>query len=174
MNQFLKKAVGLCIGTFTCCLTICAQSVSFNGENLTVSQAFTAIEAQTGYRFAYNSAELDTSKEIYLDYKNADALKVVNDILKGSGYKGSLDGNYIIISPASEQDEEKQQTTVTGTVTDVQGQPVIGAGVIQKGTSNGVMTDEQGHFSIELPDNSVLEISSLGYRTVTLSVVRGG
>lgn len=161
------------MGILACCLTVFAQPVSFNGENLTIGQAFARIEAQTGYRFAYNSAGLDTSREVYLDYRNADVIVVVNDILSGTGYRGVIDGDYIIISPAVQQDDERA-AAVTGTVRDVNGQPVIGAAVIQSGTSNGVMTDDRGRFSIEVPDNSVLEVSSLGYRTVSLSVSPGG
>lgn len=172
MNQFLKKVVGLCVCILSCSLAVFAQAVSFKGEHLTVKQAFARIEAQTDYRFAYNSADLDTSREVYLDYENASAINVVNDILAGTGCTASIDGNYIVISPVSQ--EEPQDEAVTGTVVDDAGLPVIGAGVIQSGTTNGVMTDENGHFSIEVPDNSILEISSLGYKTATVTVVRGG
>jgi iron complex outermembrane receptor protein len=55
------------------------------------------------------------------------------------------------------------QQTVSGTVTDGTGVPLPGATVLEKGTSNGTTTDFDGNYTIELPENAVLEISYLGY-----------
>ena len=56
-----------------------------------------------------------------------------------------------------------QNVIVTGTVVDEQDQPVIGAGVLQKGTTNGVSTDIDGQFRLELPKGATLEVSTMGY-----------
>lgn len=65
-----------------------------------------------------------------------------------------------------------QQATrqISGTVVDGAGIPVIGANVVQKGTTNGVITDIDGHFTLEVPDNTTLEISYIGYITQTVPV----
>lgn len=57
-----------------------------------------------------------------------------------------------------------QNITVTGTVTDAIG-PVIGASVIQKGTTNGAVTDVDGTYSLSVPSNAVLTVSCIGYTT---------
>ena len=54
-------------------------------------------------------------------------------------------------------------TIVQGTVTDDSGMPIPGVNVIQKGTSNGVVTDFDGNFTIEVPQDAVLVFSYLGY-----------
>ena len=59
----------------------------------------------------------------------------------------------------------QNQVAVKGKVLDADGQPVIGAGIVQKGTTNGVTTDLDGNFSFVVPAGSVLEISSIGYAT---------
>lgn len=61
--------------------------------------------------------------------------------------------------------------TVTGTVTDEQGIPIPGVNVLEKGTTNGVVTDFDGAFSIEVPDAAVLVFSYLGYSTLEIPVV---
>ncbi len=68
---------------------------------------------------------------------------------------------------ASPEDLNQQpQTTIRGTITDaVTGEAVIGASVVQKGTPKGVVTDLDGNFEITVPAGTVLEISSIGYRT---------
>ncbi len=66
--------------------------------------------------------------------------------------------------------ETLQTKTVTGTVVDAAGIPVIGANVIVKGTTNGTITDFDGNFSLDVPANAVLEISYIGYLTVETPV----
>ncbi len=178
MNLFPKKIAMLYAGLLSCCLMLSAQTISFSGESMTIRQAFGRIEAMTELRFAYNTAGLDVTKEVYLDYENAEVMDVVKDILAGTGFSGRLEGNYIVISPEvqdqNRKTSERATGPVSGTVTDVSGQPVIGAGIIQSGTLNGVTTDIDGRFSIEVPDNTVLEISSLGYKATTITVIGGG
>ena len=67
--------------------------------------------------------------------------------------------------------QETQQTkTVTGTVIDAAGIPVIGANVLVKGTTNGTITDIDGNFTLEVSSGDVLEISYIGYVTQELPV----
>jgi TonB-linked SusC/RagA family outer membrane protein len=61
-----------------------------------------------------------------------------------------------------------QNITVTGTVTDVQKEPIIGASVMQQGTTVGVATDVDGKFTLTVPAGAVLEFSSIGFETRTL------
>ena len=58
-----------------------------------------------------------------------------------------------------------QQISVKGTVKDQNGEPVIGANVLVKGTTNGVITDVDGKFALQTTEKDVLEISFLGYKT---------
>ena len=62
----------------------------------------------------------------------------------------------------------QKNITVTGTVTDVQNEPLVGASVLQAGTTNGTMTDVDGKFTLTVPDGAELEISSIGFTTLKL------
>ena len=68
---------------------------------------------------------------------------------------------------ASAQDNARR---VTGKITDENGQPMIGVGVVVAGTLNGVLSDEQGNFSINVASGQDLQFSFLGYRTETVQV----
>ena len=59
-----------------------------------------------------------------------------------------------------------QRNNVSGRILDTSGQPVVGAGVIEKGTTNGVITDVDGYYAIAVNQDAVLEISCIGYLTV--------
>lgn len=58
-----------------------------------------------------------------------------------------------------------QQTTVRGHVKDTTGEPVIGANIIVKGTTNGIITDIDGNFTLDVPQHSILSISFIGYKS---------
>lgn len=62
-----------------------------------------------------------------------------------------------------------QNITVKGTVKDAFG-PVIGASVVQKGTTNGTMTDLNGGFTLNVPANSTIKVSFVGYKTQEVAV----
>lgn len=60
--------------------------------------------------------------------------------------------------------EQLQAITVTGLVIDTNGEPVIGASVVEKGTTNGIMTDIDGKFTLNVQINAILKISFVGYQ----------
>ncbi|MBQ9340181.1 MAG: TonB-dependent receptor [Paludibacteraceae bacterium] len=62
---------------------------------------------------------------------------------------------------------------IRGRVTDPAGEPVIGATIVQQGTSNGTVTDYDGYFSIDVPDGAVIAVSYVGYRSMTAKVTSG-
>ena len=62
----------------------------------------------------------------------------------------------------------QKNITVTGTVTDVQNEPLVGASVLQAGTTNGTMTDVDGKFTINVPQGAELEFSSIGFTTLKI------
>ena len=65
-----------------------------------------------------------------------------------------------------------QQTKkqITGTVVDAAGEAVIGASVVEKGTTNGVITDLDGKFSLNVAPGATVEISFIGYATQEIKV----
>lgn len=79
------------------------------------------------------------------------------------------------VQPVAEHAAAVQQTVqqkkVTGKVVDALGQPLIGVTVMEKGTTNGGITDFDGNFSLEVSDKAVLQFSYVGYKTIEMSVV---
>jgi TonB-linked SusC/RagA family outer membrane protein len=63
-----------------------------------------------------------------------------------------------------------QGTKITGKVVDANGEPLLGAGVVVKGTTTGAATDLEGQFELTVPRGAVLEVSSIGYKTVEVPV----
>jgi TonB-dependent starch-binding outer membrane protein SusC len=63
-----------------------------------------------------------------------------------------------------------QSVVVTGTIRDVSNVPLIGVTVVEKGTTNGTMTDADGHFTLTVPDKHILQISMIGFKTQEVEV----
>ena len=59
---------------------------------------------------------------------------------------------------------------VRGTITDIAGEPIIGANILIKGTSNGTVTDYDGNYSLQAPADGVLEVSYIGYNPQSISI----
>ena len=69
----------------------------------------------------------------------------------------------IALANVTTQNEQQSSKKITGIVKDVTGEPIIGANVIVKGTTNGTMTGLDGDFELEVPENALLVISYIGY-----------
>jgi TonB-linked SusC/RagA family outer membrane protein len=69
---------------------------------------------------------------------------------------------------------QQQGRRVTGTVKDVNGEPVMGASVVEKGTTNGTATDHDGNFTLNVGENATLQIHYLGFKSLEISDLRGG
>ena len=92
-------------------------------------------------------------------------------MLKDSGFSYRLEGKHIIIVPEKKQQQKQQENKkVNGIITDATGQPVIGANVVEQGTTNGTITDLDGKFSLEVPKGSTLQISYIGYLSKDIPV----
>ena len=70
--------------------------------------------------------------------------------------------------------QAQDNVTVSGTVVDETGEPMLGAGVVVKGTTTGTTVDLDGNFSLNVPMGSVLQIISVGYTTVEMTVDKAG
>ena len=66
-----------------------------------------------------------------------------------------------------------QNKRISGTVVDTNGDPVIGAGVTQVGTTNGVITDADGNYVFNVPDGALINVEALGYEPQQFRVVSG-
>lgn len=140
--------------------------VSIRMNNVKLDKILNEIENQTDYLFIYNN-QVDINKITSVKVKNEAVAQVLDRILSGTGINYELEGTHIILTTEAIKDLHAQQQakTVTGTVTDVSGEPIIGANIRIKGTTTGTITDIDGNFSIKAEPQSVIEVSYIGYFT---------
>ena len=129
-------------------------------------EVLSSIEKQTDFLFVYDRSEIDLDKKITIAVRNKSVSDVLNSILHNTDVTYAVEGNNIMLmkkprpeSLAAQQDGKN----IRGTVTDANGEPIIGANVVEKGTTNGTITNPDGEFSLAVRRNAVLTISYIGY-----------
>lgn len=168
MNKKFYRAMTLGVGLLLAGdLAVNAQKITFNGEQVSLKRAFEQIESVSNYKIAYNTSQLDVNRKVTLNQKNTDVLQVLDQLLAGTGCTYKVNENYIVITAQQAGSLKK----IHGVVKDVNGEPIIGANVVVKGSpSNGTITDFNGNFDLSVTSNATLQISYIGYNTQELFV----
>lgn len=139
-----------------------SQQIALSNTRLALRTAFTEIERQTEMSVDYNREIIDVSKTVTVPKKSGSLTEILSSLLQGSGCTYTVRENHIVISksPVVTQQGNKK---ITGIVTDELGDPIIGANIMEKGTTNGTITDIEGRFSLQVVNNAVLQVSYIGY-----------
>lgn len=145
------------------------QIVRLSGNNLTLKAAFKQIEQQTKLFVDYNTQEINDAQTIKQPPSEKSVKALLEQLLQGTGCSAVFQNGHIIITYQKENTGKTK--AITGVVKDKTGEPVIGANVVEKGTTNGTITDVDGKYSLEVSEGSILQISYIGYmpREVTVS-----
>ena len=131
--------------------------ISLELTHVKLSEAIKVIEEKTPFVFFLNNSEIDMNRQVSLNLKEASIKEVLNQLLAPGSYRIE---NYKIVLLA---DKMPQEGKITGKVIDETGMPVIGANVIDKKTNNGTITDLNGQFILDAPQDATLTVSFIGY-----------
>jgi TonB-linked SusC/RagA family outer membrane protein len=150
--------------------------VSINKRNFPLREALGEIENQTDYLFIYNN-DVDANATVSVRANQTPVFSVLNSILKDKDMAFEMEGTHIIISKR-ENDADQTVTVqqparknVSGSVVDSKGEPMIGVNIIEKGTTNGTISDIDGKFNLSVDESASLFISFIGYENIELSTV---
>ncbi len=138
-------------------------------KDASIVEAFNSIESKTNYEFNYNRPELDLNTPVNINSSHISVADVLMDISKQTGLKfrqvnRSINVDRKIGRFSKGVEILLAEVEITGKVTDETGENLPGVNVIVKGTSLGSVTDVQGNYKLEAPDeNSILVFSSVGY-----------
>tara|TARA_R100000935_G_scaffold14547_1_gene29144 strand:+ start:22532 stop:25861 length:3330 start_codon:yes stop_codon:yes gene_type:complete len=138
---------------------------------VSIDEVFDLLRNQTDYTFIYEENLFKDVPKVNLKKGSIRANKLLEICFSGKDFKLDLKGDKIIIIATEPSNTALQTFTVSGTVMDTDGQPLPGANIIEKGTTNGVTADFDGNFSIDINDeNAILMVSYIGYATKEISI----
>lgn len=149
-----------------------AQLINLQLKNVTVKRAIETIQKQNGYSFAFAASDLNTKKIVTVLAKDLPIEKVVEQVLAGQNVSYTIQGKDIIIKKKSGQSvqQSSKKYTISGIVKDMSGDPVIGANIKEKNGTAGTISDMDGKFQLTVSEESVVQISYLGFLTQEVSV----
>jgi len=148
-----------------------AQKVSLDFNRKSLKLVLESITEQTGYTLAYSKEVVNLNERVTIRVSDADLTQVLDELLlpRNIGYEIKDNKIYIFDLPAkkeastSQQNPQQNQVQIRGKVTDVNGEPIIGANIFVPGTTIGTISDLEGNYVLTVPRGSVVRFSYLGY-----------
>ncbi len=142
-------------------------------QNSTVRQVLSAIEKQSDYTFFYYDNAVDVNRRVTVKATDLSIEQLLDELFEGTNSQYTIKENQVYIkrvetpkenvAPQATQQQKQQERRITGVVVDQEGETVIGANVVEKGTTNGTVTDLDGSFSLNVSNDAVIQISYIGF-----------
>lgn len=171
--RYFNKAILVASAALCLNLSVFSQNITLKTGNVTVKEAMEQLKKSSGYSFVFSSVDVNTQKRVSVSVQNVSIEEAVKQILAGQqGLNYEVKGKKIIIQKVSNSVSDTK-IEVKGKIVDVNGEPIIGATVKEKGTSNGTITDFDGNFTLEANSGSILDVSYIGYRSVEVKSATG-
>ena len=166
----IMKITALFLLGVACCISASTYAqgykVSINKQNSSIIEILREIEKSSEFTFFFNDNRVNVNRTASVNVRNASLEDVLDQVLRNTGYRYQIIDRQVLIK-ASETSSlasaQQNQKRITGVVFDESGLPVIGANVVEKGTTNGTITDAEGRFSLNFASDATLIVSYIGY-----------
>ena len=146
------------------------ERVSVNAKNESVEVVLKKITKQIGVNFFYDPQKISQSSRVSLNVNNQTIEDVLKSLSKQTGLVFDRNKNTINVGFKKNDKVKTGSKNLKGRVVDQNGDAVIGASIQVKGTTVGVITDFDGNYELNnVPNNSQIVISYIGYQTVTVN-----
>ena len=165
MKARTKMKTLLLLGVLLFGFTVSAQSQKVSLDFERVEKVLASIKSQTGMSLVFSDQLVDVNRKVTMQLKDVTLKEALTRLLSGINLTFEIRNNkiYFIEKKAVSQPGSRKKR-VTGVVKDVMGEPLIGANVVEKGRStNGVITDFNGKFTLEVDESASLVVSYIGY-----------
>jgi TonB-dependent starch-binding outer membrane protein SusC len=142
-------------------------------SNQPIKEVLKLIENQSEFLFLYNSKIVDVERKVNIQVKNQEIETILNLLFAGSGVTHKLIDRQIVLSPIAftNNDSQQQEKKISGKVVDQKGEPLPGVSVVIKGTNLGILTDNNGVFSMTVPGNAkTLSFTFVGMTPIDLEI----
>ena len=158
-----------------------SMKLSLNMNSSTIEQVCEQIEQNSNYNFVFSgNASKMINKRVNVRANAQTIEEILDSILKGTKLEYSIIDNQVIvytkedkkasesnkattINETKQRSDQQQRKKITGVLLDSDNLPIIGANIMEKGTSNGTVSDLDGNFVLNVSENAVIQISYIGY-----------
>lgn len=137
--------------------------VSIVSENISLTDVLGQIEKETDYLFVYNQDDIDLDRRISISANNQQVSDILDYLFGNTDITYREIGNNIVLVRTDQLISLQQKRQINGRVTDEKGEAVIGANIVEDGTTNGTITDVDGNFSINVSPAGTIKVSYIGF-----------
>lgn len=155
-----------------CICPIYAQNakVAITESPIRIGELLSQIEAQTEYLFVYNKKNVDVRRTVNISLESKKVSELLDEAFRGTDINYITEGNNIVLTKATIIAPEGNLVMIRGTVTDMKGEPIIGANIVERRSGSGTITDANGTFRLGVEGNDDLMVSFIGYKSQTVPV----
>jgi TonB-linked SusC/RagA family outer membrane protein len=143
--------------------------VTFQAESQTIESVLNQLGKQLNLHFVYSPQLIDSDRRVTLHVTDEPLVQVLNELLAPRKSQFEVQKGRVIFSQP-QRDASAANIPVSGRVTQGKGEGLPGVTVIVKGTTQGTTTDGDGNFSLNVPEGSVLQFSSIGFNPQEVTV----
>lgn len=162
-----------------------SQEFTFNFRSTSIKEVCKEIEKNSDFIFVFSdNSEKMLDKKVSVDANSKNITEVLNIVLSNTGLTYKILDKQIVIyeskeavpsktveaaTPSTNEVQQPARKQISGKVVDTQGETIIGANIVETGTTNGTVTDINGNFSLSIGNNSSIIISFIGYLSQTIN-----
>lgn len=190
MNIYLKPKIFRTLKLSTLCLILGVEAgfasesysqvttFSISVQDQSVKEVFDYIEQHSEFIIFYLDETIDVNRKVSVNLKDQRVESILEQLFKNTDVTYTINDRQILLSKRKKMAEvapvvaitQQKKNTVTGTIVDSSGMPIIGANILVKGTNSGTITDMNGNFSLEVDKNATLVVSYIGFADQEIKV----
>lgn len=146
-------------------------SITLRVNDCTIEEVLHKIERESGFSFFINSKNLNLNRRVSVSASEKNIFQVLEQVFAGTNVEYKILDNKIVLTAKETKVTQQKTKPVAGTVKDKNGEPLIGVSIMEKGTTNGTVTDLDGNYTLTPQTASpVLLFSYVGYQKKELPV----
>lgn len=159
--------------------------LKLNIESASIKEVCAEIEKQSDFRFVFaGSAKKVIDQKVALTTNSKNLVEILDNIFSNTRLSYRILDNQVVVygdnadiiqkntaGAAFELSTQQKKKQITGTVIDKEGKSIIGANIVEKGTTNGTVTDNNGYFRLNIEEEGLLQVSYIGYITQEVKTI---
>jgi len=170
---FIPKIILLSFFLLVVTIHVTAQKVTLTYKNVPFEKVLNSIKQQTGLSLVFSEQIVDINRKVTVNINSVELKEVLRQLLTGTNIDFEIKNNKLYLvekKVENNSNSNKKQKKISGIVTDSKGEPIIGATIIVKETKIGTITDINGKFSVDVYNNSEIQVSYIGYISQSINI----
>ncbi len=145
--------------------------ITLKMSNARIEEVLNKIESKSEFYFLFNQKQIDINRKVSIEANDEKISDILDELFAGTDVKHQVIDRQIVLTATPVTENQQQGKKVAGKITDSSGVPLPGVSVVIKGTTTGVITDNDGKYSLSnIPENATIQFSFVGMKMQEITV----